>query len=128
MGKYSCPCPRPKNTGKRVRLPMPPAQIVLIVMSIFVAHRGLHDQFTENTLAAFCDAWSKGIQWCECDIHLSADNQPVVIHDDTLERTPSGHGPVSAYTLSQLRFFNVPSLHEVIKAMPPAGGLLVEYK
>lgn len=97
-------------------------------MSIFVAHRGLHDQFTENTLAAFCDAWSKGIQWCECDIHLSADNQPVILHDDTLERTTSGHGAVSAFTLSQLRFFNVPSLHEVIKAMPPAGRLLVEYK
>ena len=97
-------------------------------MSIFVAHRGLHDQFIENTLAAFCDAWAKGIHWCECDVHLSADNQPVVIHDDTLERTTSGHGAVSSYNLSQMRFYDVPSLYEVIKAMPPAGGLLVEYK
>jgi len=97
-------------------------------MATIVAHRGLHDQFMENSLAAFCDAWGKGIHWCECDVHLSADEQPVVIHDDTLERTTGGHGPVSAYTLSQLRFYDVPSLHEVIKAMPPAGGLLVEYK
>ena len=97
-------------------------------MATIVAHRGLHDEFVENSLAAFCDAWAKGIHWCECDVHLSADQQPVVIHDDTLERTTSGHGAVASYPLSQLRFFGVPSLHEVIRAMPPGGGLLVEYK
>jgi len=97
-------------------------------MVTIVAHRGLHEQFTENTLAAFCDAWAKGIHWCECDVHLSADGQPVVIHDETLERTTSGHGLVASCPLSQLRFYGVPSLHEVIRAMPPGGGLLVEYK
>jgi glycerophosphoryl diester phosphodiesterase len=97
-------------------------------MFTIVAHRGLHDEFIENSLPAFCNAWSKGIHWCECDVHLSADDQPVVLHDDTLDRTTGGHGPVSSYNLAQLRFYGVPSLHEVIKAMPPAGGLLVEYK
>lgn len=97
-------------------------------MFTIVAHRGLHEEAPENSLAAFRAAWSRGIRWCECDVHLSSDEQPVVIHDETLERTTSGRGPVSSYSLSQLRFYDVPPLAEVMKAMPPAGGLLVEYK
>src|SRR5437763_1108323 len=97
-------------------------------MAIFVAHRGLHLEFPENSLAAFCEAWKKGIRWCECDVHLSADDQPVVIHDDTLDRTTSGRGAVASKTVWELHSLGVPSLGEVIKAMPPSACLMVEYK
>ena len=97
-------------------------------MATIVAHRGLHHEFPENSLAAFCDAWNKGIRWCECDVHLSSDEQPVVIHDDTLERTTTGRGPVSARSVFELHSLGIPALAEVIKAMPPAACLLVEYK
>jgi glycerophosphoryl diester phosphodiesterase len=95
---------------------------------IFVAHRGLHDSHTENSLAAFKAAWSSGINWCECDVHLSSDDVPVVIHDDTVDRTTTGTGFVNAISAKVLKKMGVPTLDEVIAAMPENARLLVEYK
>jgi glycerophosphoryl diester phosphodiesterase len=97
-------------------------------MPIIVAHRGLHEKHTENSLAAFKAAWDSGIQWCECDVHLSCDDVPVVIHDDTVDRTTSGTGFVNALTAKQLKKMGVATLDEVIAAKPPEACLLVEYK
>jgi glycerophosphoryl diester phosphodiesterase len=69
---------------------------------IIVAHRGLHDRHPENSLAAFAAAWRRGILWCECDVHLSADGVAVVIHDKMLDRCTSGRGAVAARTWEQL--------------------------
>ena len=40
-----------------------------------VAHRGLHEKHTENSLAAFKAAWESGIEWCECDVRDHATDQ-----------------------------------------------------
>lgn len=105
-----------------------------------VAHRGLHDRWPENSLAAMTAAWNDGIDWCECDIHLSADGQAVVIHDSTLDRTTTGKGDVAKHTWDELRRFRlrgksrmptdqpIPGLEELLVAMPPNGGLLIEIK
>ena len=50
----------------------------------------------------------------EFDVRLSADGQPVVFHDETLERTTAGRGAVKAHTLSELRALGVASLDEVL--------------
>ncbi|MBI5845308.1 MAG: hypothetical protein HZB23_11635 [Deltaproteobacteria bacterium] len=65
-------------------------------------HRGDNSRFPENTLAAFRGAVDAGASMMELDVTLSADGQPVVIHDSTLDRTTNGNGPVSALTFAEL--------------------------
>ncbi|NOR49715.1 MAG: glycerophosphodiester phosphodiesterase, partial [Desulfuromonadales bacterium] len=67
------------------------------------AHRGASCCAPENTLAAFTLAVDNGADGLELDIHLSRDGVPVVIHDETLERTTDGCGPVAEMTLQQLQ-------------------------
>jgi glycerophosphoryl diester phosphodiesterase len=67
------------------------------------AHRGASAEAPENTLAAFRRALEAGADGIELDVHLSADGVPVVIHDDTLERTTDGRGPVARSSLAVLR-------------------------
>lgn len=67
-----------------------------------IAHRGGSKLGPENTLAAFRRAMTFGVDAIECDVHLSADGEPVVIHDDTLDRTTDARGAVSALTARQL--------------------------
>lgn len=67
------------------------------------AHRGASDDAPENTLRAFGLALEQGADGLELDVTLSADGEPVVIHDDTLDRTTNGHGPVGRHTLAQLK-------------------------
>src|SRR5215510_2479468 len=67
-----------------------------------IAHRGGSKLRPENTLAAFDHALSLGVDGLECDVHLSSDGEPVVIHDPTLDRTTDATGPVSAQTAKTL--------------------------
>jgi glycerophosphoryl diester phosphodiesterase len=69
---------------------------------IYIAHRGLSRRFPENTLAAFKGAIDAGAQMIELDVTLSRDRQLVVIHDETVDRTTNGTGPVNTVTLQQL--------------------------
>jgi glycerophosphoryl diester phosphodiesterase len=76
-------------------------------MTMVVAHRGLWaDQFVENSVDAFSAAAAAGFP-VECDVQASADGEPVVIHDPTLERTTTGSGFVSSFTCQQLRDFRL---------------------
>ncbi|MDR2189226.1 MAG: glycerophosphodiester phosphodiesterase [Azonexus sp.] len=62
----------------------------------WIAHRGGGTLAPENTLAGIRLAARLGFRAVEFDVMLSADGAPVLIHDETLERTTNGHGPVSA--------------------------------
>ena len=62
-----------------------------------IAHRGASKFAPENTLAAFQLAYQYGAEYIECDIALSKDNIPFLIHDDTLDRTTNATGLVSQY-------------------------------
>jgi len=66
-------------------------------------HRGNPDEFPENTLASFRSAIDLGVDVIECDVHLTADGQPVVIHDHLLDRTTSGRGLVRDLTLAEIK-------------------------
>ena len=57
----------------------------------------------ENTLAAFRRAAEVGAGFIETDLQLSRDLRLVALHDETLDRTTDGHGPVSVKTLEELR-------------------------
>lgn len=70
---------------------------------LIIAHRGDSANAPENTLAAFRLAYENGADGIELDVMLSADQQLVVIHDDTLDRTSNGHGKVGEMPLTALR-------------------------
>ncbi|MEZ4865883.1 MAG: glycerophosphodiester phosphodiesterase family protein [Caldilineaceae bacterium] len=66
------------------------------------AHRGAKAVAPENTLPAFQRALEMGVDGIELDVHCSKDGKLVVIHDESLERTTTGHGKVSDYTAAEL--------------------------
>src|SRR4029077_12068525 len=68
-----------------------------------IAHRGASGVAPENTMAAFRKAVEFGAGFIETDLQLSRDVRLVALHDDTLERTTNGRGPVSSRTLEELR-------------------------
>lgn len=69
---------------------------------LVMAHRGGRGHAPENTMVAFRQAVALGVDVLELDIHSTADGVLVVIHDDTVERTTDGQGPVHGYTLAEL--------------------------
>jgi glycerophosphoryl diester phosphodiesterase len=68
-----------------------------------IAHRGASAYAPENTVAAFDLALHLGCRHLELDVDLSRDGHIVVMHDDTVDRTTNGTGPVGSHTLAELR-------------------------
>lgn len=66
-------------------------------------HRGARADAPENTLPAFALALGQGADGVELDVQLTRDDEVVVIHDETLERTTNGHGWVADHSLASLR-------------------------
>jgi glycerophosphoryl diester phosphodiesterase len=100
-----------------------------------VAHRGASAQYPENTLQAFRQAIQQGVDMLEIDLHLTADDRLVVIHDTTLERTTNGRGNICDYSLEEIRQLDagqgerVPIFEEVIQLARDAQiRLCVEIK
>lgn len=97
------------------------------------AHRGASGYAPENTLAAFQKAVDLGADGVELDIQLTKDDQIVVIHDETIDRTSDGKGWGKDYTLEELRAFNynrtkpeykhadIPTMREVFELLKPTG-------
>lgn len=85
-----------------------------------IAHRGASAQAPENTMAAFQLALDQQADGIELDVMLTADQQVVVIHDDTVDRTTNGSGRVAGMTLEEIRSLDagggekVPTLPEVL--------------
>jgi len=75
---------------------------ILIVPPI-LAHRGARSFAPENTLAAFAMAKQCGLHWVELDVQLAACGEVIVFHDDTLDRTTNGTGPVHLHPYDYLK-------------------------
>lgn len=67
------------------------------------AHRGFSARYPENTMVSFDAAVQAGAQMIELDVMLSRDEEVVVIHDSTVDRTSNGSGPVNRLTLRELK-------------------------
>ncbi|MGX7200397.1 glycerophosphodiester phosphodiesterase family protein [Enterococcus nangangensis] len=107
-----------------------------------IAHRGASGHYPENTLPAFMAAAKSGADGIELDVHFSRDQELVVIHDETVNRTTNGDGLVRDYTFAQLKdltitskFKNEPcrlvSLQEVLTQLATfhyTGFVLIEIK
>ena len=68
-----------------------------------IAHRGASSYAPENTLAAFDLAIQMGVGHLELDVHAARDGHVVVIHDETVDRTTNGSGPVTSHALAALK-------------------------
>ena len=90
---------------------------------LWVAHRGAGKLAPENTLAAFRVGASHGYRAFECDVKLSAEGMPFLLHDATLERTTSGIGPASANVWSELSQLDAGAWHSRAFAGEPLPSL-----
>lgn len=100
-----------------------------------VAHRGASAQYPENTLLAFRQAIEQGVDALEIDVHRTSDNELVIIHDPTLERTTNGHGNIRDHSLHEIHQLDagqgekIPLLSDVIQLACEAQiRLFVEIK
>ncbi|HSV52630.1 MAG TPA: glycerophosphodiester phosphodiesterase [Burkholderiaceae bacterium] len=85
----------------------------------WVAHRGAGKLAPENTLAAFRLGASHGYRMFECDVKLSADGVPFLMHDATLERTTNGKGVGGEKPWSALSQLDAGSWHSRAYAGEP---------
>ena len=118
-------------------------------MTLVVAHRGASGHAPENTMEAYRLAVEMGADAIELDVHLTADGQLAVIHDETLDRTTDRGGRVADLTMDDIRVADagyafqrpgdagfpfrgrghrVPSLPDVLDWLPHGVGLVVEVK
>lgn len=91
-------------------------------MLIF-SHRGNGFGHLENTLPALVAALEAGVDGVEFDVHLSRDGVPVIIHDETVDRTTSDTGYVHDKTAAELEALGAPRLEtflEEAKRFPKA--------
>jgi len=99
------------------------------------AHRGAAGLAPENTLAAFRMAIELGADAAELDLQVTKDGVVVVIHDDTVERTTDGRGPIGDLTLADIKRLDagakfgaafrgerVPTLRELIDLVKAGGN------
>lgn len=75
-------------------------------MSKIFAHRGFSGKYPENTMLAFEKAVEIGVDGIELDVHLTKDNELVIIHDEDIKRTCDGEGLVRDMTYEELKRFD----------------------
>ncbi|NOU94818.1 glycerophosphodiester phosphodiesterase [Paenibacillus sp. LMG 31456] len=109
--------------------------------TLVIAHRGAKGEAPENTLGAFRLGLEQGCDAIELDIHLTKDDEIIVIHDSTLDRTTDMTGSIYDMTLEEIkkadagRWFNekyegerIPTLEEVFDLVPADVMINVEIK
>ena len=89
----------------------------------WVAHRGAGKLAPENTLAAFKLGASHGYRMFECDVKLSSDGVPFLLHDDTLERTTNCAGVAGHQTWQALQQLDAGSWHSAAHKGEPIPSL-----
>ena len=108
-----------------------------LLSDLYIAHRGLHDlseNTPENSLPAFQAAIDNGYA-IEIDIHLTADGEVVVFHDDDLQRMCGVSRRIEELTLSEVKALRlgdtdeqIPTLRECLALVNGQVPLLIEFK
>lgn len=100
-----------------------------------IAHRGGSMEADENTLSAFTDAYEKGLRAFETDVRMTKDGHLVLLHDDALDRSTSGHGPVEFLTGEQVKKLYtkktstaVPFLKDLLAAFKERPGVFFQFE
>ena len=114
-----------------------------------IGHRGNRAHAPENTLESLREAVALGVDAVEFDLRVSRDGRLVVIHDETLDRTTNGSGPIALRTVTELkgldagagytpdegrtfpwrgRGVRVPTFDEIIESLPRELPCIIELK
>jgi glycerophosphoryl diester phosphodiesterase len=99
-----------------------------------IAHRGASGYEPENTLRSFKRAIELKADMIELDTYLTKDNQVVIIHDETVNRTTNGKGKVKNLTLKELKQLDagkgekIPTLEEVFDLVNKKVQINIELK
>ena len=93
-----------------------------------IGHRGAKGHSPENTLASFEKAIALGVDMIELDVWLSSDKIPMVIHDETIDRTTSKMGLVTDYNAKELQHLGIPTLRDVFELVDNRCEINVEIK
>jgi glycerophosphoryl diester phosphodiesterase len=99
-----------------------------------IGHRGARGYEPENTLLGFQKAIELRVDQIELDVHLSSDNELMVIHDETIDRTTDGKGFVNQLSLKELKDFriekdqHIPTLSEVLELIDQKCSINIELK
>jgi glycerophosphoryl diester phosphodiesterase len=132
-----------KAMGETVWQPWSPGRRVAVPgLAPVIGHRGAAARAPENTLAGLRKAKELGVHWVEFDVMLTRDGVPILIHDETLERTTSGRGRVKDHALAEIKALDagawfapafagepVPTLEEAVRLLLQLGlGANVEIK
>lgn len=112
-----------------------------IIKPLVIGHRGAPVAAPENTLSAFREAVAQGVDMVELDVRMSKDDQIVVCHDETIDRTSDGKGEIREMTLQEIQSYDagswfgeafrgekIPTLEQVIEMLPPGVWINVEVK
>lgn len=100
---------------------------------LIIGHRGAAGLELENSLSSFRRAVELAVDAIEFDVHR-VDDQIVVIHDDTLDRTTRGEGRISSFSFEHLRDIplnngeQIPTLQEALDVIPHQMLVNVELK
>ena len=103
-------------------------------MVLVIGHRGASGYYPENTLLSFNEAVGQGADMIELDVHLTSDDEIVVIHDKTVDRTTDGTGIIGNLSLKEVRGLDagsgerIPTLDEVLSEIRGNCSLDVELK
>lgn len=98
------------------------------------AHRGASLELPENTLPAFARAIEAGAYGIELDVHLTRDGIPVVIHDETVDRTTNGTGALADLDSTELTLLDagngsrIPTLDQVLDLVHDSVHVDIEVK
>jgi len=108
---------------------------------LIIAHRGAPNHAPENTIASFDRALALGFHHMELDAQLSSDGIAMVFHDDILDRTSDGIGPLAKQSMAELRSLDagawfsdafrgqrIPTLEEVLARYRGKAYLHLELK
>ena len=94
-----------------------------------IGHRGAKGHVKENTIESFLKAFELGADGIELDIHLSADREAIVIHDETVDRTiKNAAGFVRDFSVAECQKLGIPTLVEVFHILPENSFLNIEIK
>jgi glycerophosphoryl diester phosphodiesterase len=109
--------------------------------TLVIGHRGASREAPENTLSSFRLAFAQGADGIEADFRLTGDGEIVCLHDDSTGRTAGVDLPVGQSSWEELRRLEVggwkgerwrgeriPSLKEVLLALPAGKSLFIELK
>nr|WP_309686228.1 glycerophosphodiester phosphodiesterase family protein [Armatimonas sp.] len=123
--------PTRPSTERWKRAPLPAHKGRFVV----IAHRGMHTQTPENTLAALRESIQAEVDFVECDLRTTKDGHIVILHDSTVDRTTVGKGKLADLTLAEVKSLaiknsteRVPTFEELLRESHGKMGFYLDCK